>query len=135
MTSLSSRVPGVAARLVDAGHILGSAAVVLDVEEQGRKLRLGSAGILGRSRLPLIRDPILPDGVDYLMMECTYGDKPHRDPELAYEELRQVAGRTLEPAWKGDHPGFCRGAHAGDRLCAPPDDRSPPAPQCAGVCG
>jgi metallo-beta-lactamase family protein len=102
-------VPGVQARLVDAGHILGSAAVVLDVEEQGRKFRLWFSGDIGRRRLPLISDPILPDGVDYLMMECTYGDKPHRDPELAYEELRQVAGRTLERHGKVIIPAFAVG--------------------------
>ena len=128
-------VPGVVARLVDAGHILGSAAVVLDIEENGRKLRLWFSGDIGRRKLPLIRDPILPDRVDYLMMECTYGDKPHRDPELAYEELRQVAVRTLERRGKGDHPGFCRRAHPGDRVFTAPDDRKPPAPQRAGVCG
>jgi len=102
-------VPGVAARLVDAGHILGSAAVVLDIEEQGRKLRLWFSGDIGRRKLPLIRDPILPDRVDYLMMECTYGDKPHRDPELAYEELRQVTSRTLERRGKVIIPAFAVG--------------------------
>ena len=102
-------VPGVEARFVDAGHILGSAAVVLDIEEQGRKLRLWFSGDIGRRKLPLIRDPILPDRVDYLMMECTYGDKPHRDPELAYEELRQVTSRTLERRGKVIIPAFAVG--------------------------
>jgi metallo-beta-lactamase family protein len=102
-------VPGVIARLVDAGHILGSAAVVLDIDEKGRKHRLWFSGDIGRRKLPLIRDPILPDGVDYLMMECTYGDKPHRDPELAYEELRQVAGRTIERRGKVIIPAFAVG--------------------------
>ena len=43
------------------------------------------------------------------MMECTYGDKPHRDPELAYEELRQVAVRTLERRGKVIIPAFAVG--------------------------
>jgi metallo-beta-lactamase family protein len=102
-------LPGVEARLVDAGHILGSAAVVLDIKEHGRKMRLWFSGDIGRRKLPLIRDPILPDGVDTLMMECTYGDKPHRDPELAYEEFRQVAGRTLERRGKVIIPAFAVG--------------------------
>ncbi|OGX22121.1 MAG: hypothetical protein A3K54_02910 [Omnitrophica WOR_2 bacterium RBG_13_44_8] len=42
-------------------------------------------------------------------MECTYGDKPHRDPDLAYEELRQVAGRTLERGGKVIIPAFAVG--------------------------
>ena len=54
-------VPGVTARLVDAGHILGSAAVVLDIEEKGRKLRLWFSGDIGRRNLPLLRDPVLPE--------------------------------------------------------------------------
>jgi metallo-beta-lactamase family protein len=102
-------VPGVEARLVDAGHILGSAAIVLDVEEKGRRLRFWFSGDIGRRRLPLIRDPILPEGVDYLLMECTYGDKPHREPEIAYEELLQVAGRTLERRGKVIIPAFAVG--------------------------
>jgi metallo-beta-lactamase family protein len=102
-------IPGVVARLVDAGHILGSAAIVLDVEEHGRKFRLWFSGDIGRRKLPLLRDPVLPDGVDYLMMECTYGDAPHRDPELAYQELRQAVGRTLARRGKVIIPAFAVG--------------------------
>jgi metallo-beta-lactamase family protein len=102
-------VPGVQARLVDAGHILGSAAVVLDIEEKGRQLRLWFSGDIGRRRLPLIRDPILPDRADILIMECTYGDKPHADPEQAYEELTQVVRRTLERKGKVIIPAFAVG--------------------------
>jgi metallo-beta-lactamase family protein len=83
--------------------------VVLDITEHGRKVRFWFSGDIGRRKLPLIRDPILPDGVDTLMMECTYGDKPHRDPELAYEELRQVAVRTLERRGKVIIPAFAVG--------------------------
>ena len=53
-------VPGVTAHFADAGHILGSAGVALDVEEKGRKLRLWFSGDIGRRDLPLIRDPVLP---------------------------------------------------------------------------
>jgi metallo-beta-lactamase family protein len=102
-------VPGVTARLLDVGHILGSAEVVLDIEEKGQKMRLWFSGDIGRRNLPLIRDPILPDWTDYLIMECTYGDKPHRDPELAYEELRQVVERTLDRHGKVIIPAFAVG--------------------------
>ncbi|NJD60926.1 MAG: MBL fold metallo-hydrolase [Anaerolineales bacterium] len=102
-------IPGVTARLVDAGHILGSAGVVLDVEEKGLKVRLWFSGDIGRRKLPLIRDPILPDGADILIMECTYGDKPHTDPEIAYDELRQVVGRTLKRGGKVIIPAFAVG--------------------------
>jgi metallo-beta-lactamase family protein len=102
-------IPGVKVRLLDVGHILGSAEVVLDIEEKGQKMRLWFSGDIGRRNLPLIRDPILPDWTDYLIMECTYGDKPHRDPELAYEELRQVVGRTLNRGGKVIIPAFAVG--------------------------
>jgi metallo-beta-lactamase family protein len=102
-------VPGVRATLVDAGHILGSAAIVLDVEENGRQLRLWFSGDIGRRDLPLLRDPVLPEKTDYMIMECTYGDKPHREPEQAYDELRQVVGETVQRGGKVIIPAFAVG--------------------------
>lgn len=102
-------VPGIQARFVEAGHILGSAAVVLDIEEKGRKLRLWFSGDIGRRDLPLLRDPVLPSDVDYLLMECTYGDKPHREPHAAFEELRQVVTRTVDRGGKVIIPAFAVG--------------------------
>ena len=100
---------GVVARLVDAGHILGSAAVALDIEEGGRKLRLWFSGDIGRRNLPLVRDPVLPDAADVLIMECTYGDKLHREPEEAYEELREVVVKTVRRGGKVIIPAFAVG--------------------------
>ncbi|MCJ7513808.1 MAG: MBL fold metallo-hydrolase [Anaerolineales bacterium] len=102
-------VPGVVARLVDAGHMLGSAAVVLDIEEKGRKLRLMFSGDIGRPGLPLLRDPILPQEVDILLMECTYGDTLHDSPDLAYQGLRQVIAETLDRQGKVIIPSFAVG--------------------------
>jgi metallo-beta-lactamase family protein len=102
-------VPGVVARLVDAGHILGSAAVALDIAEQGRKLRLWFSGDIGRHNLPLVRDPVLPEAADVLIMECTYGDKLHREPEQAYEELRDVVVKTVRRGGKVIIPAFAVG--------------------------
>lgn len=102
-------VRGVTARLVDAGHILGSAAVVLDIEEDGKKKRLWFSGDIGRERLPLLRDPVMPENVDVLMMECTYGDKAHRDPESAYIEFRNVVKRTIERGGNVVVPAFAVG--------------------------
>ena len=72
---------------MEAGHILGSAAVVLDIEENGHQFRLWFSGDIGRRDLPLIRDPVLPSQADYLIMECTYGDKTHQTPQASYDEL------------------------------------------------
>ena len=102
-------VPGVVARLVDAGHILGSAAVVLDIEEGGRRTRLWFSGDIGRVNLPLLRDPVLPDAAEVMIMECTYGDKLHLEPEVAYEELREVVVRTVRRGGKVIIPAFAVG--------------------------
>jgi len=101
--------PGVVARLVEAGHILGSAAVRLDIEEKGHKLRLWFSGDIGRRNLPLVRDPALPEAADALIMECTYGDKPHREPEQAYDELREVVAKTVRRGGKVIIPAFAVG--------------------------
>jgi metallo-beta-lactamase family protein len=102
-------VPGVQAHYVEAGHILGSAAVVLDIEENGRKRRLWFSGDIGRRNLPLLRDPVLPQGADVMIMECTYGDRPHDDPQKAYDELRESVGRALGRGGKVIIPAFAVG--------------------------
>ena len=102
-------VKGVTARFVDAGHILGSAAVVLDIVEKGKKTRLWFSGDIGREKLPLLRDPVMPENVDVLIMECTYGDKSHRDPDLAYVEFRDVVKRTIARGGKVIVPAFAVG--------------------------
>ena len=102
-------VPGVVARFVEAGHILGSAAISLEIEEGGRKIRFWFSGDIGRYKLPLLRDPILPENVDYLLMESTYGDKPHADPDLAFKEFHDVVARTIKRGGKVIIPAFAVG--------------------------
>ena len=101
--------PGVVARLVDAGHILGAAAVVLDLEEKGRKVRLWFSGDIGRRNLPILRDPVLPDTADVLVMESTYGDREHPEPEVAYREFREVVKNTVAQGGKVIIPAFAVG--------------------------
>lgn len=101
--------PGVTAKFVEAGHILGSAAISLVLTEKGRKVRFWFSGDIGRYGLPLLRDPVMPDEVDYLLMESTYGDKPHRDPLQAYVEFRNVVKRTAERGGKVIIPAFAVG--------------------------
>jgi metallo-beta-lactamase family protein len=102
-------IPGVRAQLVEAGHILGSAAIVLDIEEYGRHFRLWFSGDIGRRDLPLIRDPVLPSDADYMIMECTYGDKTHHNPQASYEELQQVVSQTITRGGKVIIPSFAVG--------------------------
>jgi metallo-beta-lactamase family protein len=102
-------VAGVQAHYVEAGHILGSAAVVLDIEENGRKQRLWFSGDIGRRNLPLLRDPVLPQGAEVMIMECTYGDRPHDDPQKAFDELREAVGHALGRGGKVIIPAFAVG--------------------------
>lgn len=102
-------IPGVTARFLDAGHILGSAAVALDIQENGRRNRLWFSGDVGREKLPLLADPMLPEAAEYLIMESTYGDKPHRDPDLAHAEFAEVVQRTIQRGGKVIVPAFSVG--------------------------
>ena len=89
-----SVAPGVEASFMDAGHILGSASVVLDIKEQHgadtRSYRLAFSGDIGRMNLPILRDPVLLHDIDYVIMEGTYGGRDHRPPDAAFAELTEV---------------------------------------------
>jgi metallo-beta-lactamase family protein len=101
---------GAMATFYDAGHILGSAAISLRLEEKKKEKHLWFSGDIGRRGLPILRDPILPpDDVDALIMESTYGDKPHRGPEEAYQEMKEVILRTLDRKGKVIIPSFAVG--------------------------
>jgi metallo-beta-lactamase family protein len=104
-----SPIPGVEARFYEAGHILGSAGLSLKIEEKGRKIHLWFSGDIGRYKLPLLRDPVLPTHADFLIMESTYGDKKHNDPELAFLEFRDVVKRTVNRGGKVIVPAFAVG--------------------------
>ena len=102
-------IPGVTARFLNAGHILGSAAVDLEIHENGAVKRLWFSGDIGRFRLPLLPDPVLPAKTDAVIMECTYGDTLHGDPEEAHRQLREVIKRTVQRGGKVIVPAFAVG--------------------------
>lgn len=86
--------PGVRLTFMDAGHVLGSAICLLDVDDGGANKRICFTGDLGRKNMPILRDPDLPDGVDVLLCESTYGDRLHAPIQEMDEALRQVVERT-----------------------------------------
>lgn len=89
--------PGVAATFEDAGHILGSAIIVLDVEEAGGSRRLVFSGDLGRPGTPIIDDPTaITDGADYVITESTYGGRQHGPSEEVIRQLTEVIHETAE---------------------------------------
>lgn len=103
-------LPGVVARLIDSGHILGSAQVVLDITENGRTRRLVVSGDLGRKGLPILRDPEAPPRpIDYLVMESTYGDRLHGSVDQMHDDLERVIQATLLRGGKVIVPAFAVG--------------------------
>ncbi|MDZ7292334.1 MAG: MBL fold metallo-hydrolase [candidate division KSB1 bacterium] len=98
--------PGVQVTFQDAGHILGSAGVLLEIEERGGKRRLGFSGDLGRRNMPILKDPDYLDDLDILIMESTYGNREHPDIENMAEELAKAVravhrrgGKIIVPAF------------------------------------
>ena len=81
--------------LYDAGHILGSAIIVLDIKEDSGMSRIGYAVDLGRKGLPLLNDPAKLKGLDYLIIESTYGGRLHAPIEEAKTKLKEVINRTV----------------------------------------
>jgi len=99
-------VPGLRATYIDAGHILGSASVLLDCTESGKTKRLVFSGDIGRNGLAIVRDPTPPEGANALIMESTYGNRDHESVEGARAQVAQViretaarGGRVLIPAF------------------------------------
>ncbi|MEM8908679.1 MAG: MBL fold metallo-hydrolase, partial [Bacteroidota bacterium] len=94
----------------DAGHILGSANVTLKIKENGRTVRLGFTGDIGRPNRPILRDPQPMPAVDYLISESTYGDKDHDTAPAEIERFLRIITQTcLEKKGKLIIPAFSVG--------------------------
>ncbi|MEJ2422014.1 MAG: MBL fold metallo-hydrolase [Acidobacteriota bacterium] len=99
-------LPGITATLYDAGHILGSALVHLEIETDNGPFSLGFTGDLGRPDKPIIRDPEPLPPLDWLVCESTYGDRLHDETGQAEEELAQVVRETAERGGRIIIPAF-----------------------------
>jgi metallo-beta-lactamase family protein len=87
--------PGIRATFLDAGHILGSASIFLELEENGHKHRLLFSGDLGYSGRAILRDPTRPPAADTVVMETTYGDRLHKQLQPSLDELYEVINKTI----------------------------------------
>lgn len=89
---------GVHLTLYDAGHMLGSSIVVLDVEDRdaGRDIRLVFSGDVGRKGAPILRDPAEIDYADVLIMESTYGGRTHKPDSDAIAALKSIIDYIVE---------------------------------------
>jgi metallo-beta-lactamase family protein len=93
----------------DAGHILGSAQVVLDIREGGRRFRYLFSGDVGRGRNDILRDPEPVGNVDFLQIESTYGGREHTERAWAAAEVARLVRATLEQSGKVIIPAFSVG--------------------------
>ena len=100
---------GVKATFTDAGHLLGSASITLDLEEDGVKKTVVFSGDIGNINQPIIRDPILLKRADYVVMESTYGDRNHQEVWSYTSELAKVIDRTLGRGGNVVIPAFAVG--------------------------
>ena len=101
--------PGINVTFRDAGHILGSAGIQLDIEEAGRKTRFGFSGDIGRSNSPVIRAPDVLRDLDILVMESTYGNKLHSEVVEIEEEISQIIKEVFSRNGKIIVPAFAIG--------------------------
>jgi len=101
--------PGIRATFVEAGHILGSASVVLECSENGVNRRLVFSGDIGRWGLPIIRDPEPPAGADVVIMESTYGNRDHPPVAELPDELGKIVRETAAKGGRVIIPAFAVG--------------------------
>lgn len=86
---------GVRATFQDAGHILGSASILLEIEEASQTRRLMFSGDLGNRDKPILNPPVAAPPVDFVVMESTYGDRNHKSQAESIAEFRQAIQTTL----------------------------------------
>src|SRR4029453_2468364 len=101
--------PGIQARFVDAGHVIGSASIELTVTENGSRKVVVFSGDLGPRGAPLMKDPTPFEKADAVIMESTYGDRNHRSLHETAIEGRQIIGRAIETKAKILVPVFAVG--------------------------
>ncbi len=88
--------PACAQNLFDAGHILGSASVLVEVVEGDARRRILFSGDIGNYGRPLLRDPDPPENVDALVMETTYGDRLHRSLDASIAEFYEALNTSFQ---------------------------------------
>ncbi len=87
---------GIQATFIDAGHILGSASIVFELNEHGKQLSVLFSGDLGSKGHAIIRDPTMPPPVDVVVMETTYGNRQHKQLLPSIEELFDTVRGTFK---------------------------------------
>ena len=100
---------GLRIRFTDVGHLLGSASIEVWMEEAGVEKKIVFSGDIGNKNKPLIKNPSYIDEADYVVMECTYGDRTHDRTHEHIEELAQIIQETLDRGGNLVIPAFAVG--------------------------
>lgn len=100
---------GLRIRFTDVGHLLGSASIEVWMEEEGVEKKIVFSGDIGNKNKPLIKNPSYIDEADYVVMECTYGDRTHDRTHEHIEELAQILQETLDRGGNLVIPAFAVG--------------------------
>ena len=100
---------GVTVEFIDAGHLLGSASILVDATEGGVTKRLVFSGDIGNVDQPIIRDPSPVTGADYVVMESTYGDRNHTEVWSYTDDLAQIIDETIGRGGNVIIPSFAVG--------------------------
>ena len=100
---------GVKATFIDAGHLLGSASILMELTEGGEKRNIVFSGDIGNVDQPIIRDPQFFGGADYVVMESTYGNRNHTEVWSYTDDLAQIIDETLGKGGNVVIPSFAVG--------------------------
>ena len=100
---------GLKVRFTDVGHLLGSASIEVWIDEDGVQKKIVFSGDIGNKNKPLIKDPQYTDEADYVVMECTYGDRSHDRTHEHIEEFAKIIQRTLDRHGNVVIPAFAVG--------------------------
>ena len=100
---------GVSALFTDAGHLLGSASITIELEENGVHKTIVFSGDIGNLNQPLIRDPQYVKDADYVVMESTYGDRSHGEFPDYVTELARIIQKTFDRGGNVVIPSFAVG--------------------------
>ena len=100
---------GVRVEFVDAGHLLGSASILVTATEGGITKQIVFSGDIGNVDQPIIRDPTYLTGADYVVMESTYGDRNHTEVWSYTDDLAKIIDETIAKGGNVVIPSFAVG--------------------------
>jgi metallo-beta-lactamase family protein len=94
---------------IPVGHLLGAAAVLFEIEENGKKKKIAFTGDVGRKGYPILQDPEKIAQVDYLVCESTYGGRIHSDEDLTDVLIKTITDTCIKTPGKLIIPAFSVG--------------------------